>query len=144
MEFRNSFDRVKVGLGKFSPSLTKQSEAAGCDLHRILDRYTKTGYLPSSGEAVFGDFSSVGDYQACLDRVSAAQDAFDGLPATLRRRFGDDPAQLVAFLQDPANRAEAVTLGLIDAPQAQVDGGAVIGGEGDKPAAVAKPVEVKK
>lgn len=144
MEFRNSFDRVKVALGQFPPSLTKQSEAAGCDLHRILDRYTKTGYLPSNGEAVFGDFSGVGDYQDCLDRVSAAQDAFDCLPATLRRRFGDDPAQLVAFLQNPANRAEAVTLGLIDAPQAQVDGVAVKGGEGDKPAAVASPVEVKK
>lgn len=36
------------------------------------------------------------------------------LPAELRKRFRNDPGMLLAFLEDPQNRAEAESLGLVD------------------------------
>ena len=36
------------------------------------------------------------------------------LPSRVRRRFDNDPAELMEFLADEANREEAVMLGLIE------------------------------
>ena len=39
------------------------------------------------------------------------------LPADLRKRFSNDPGQLLSFLENEDNRAEAIKLGLVNAPQ---------------------------
>ena len=70
-------------------------------------------------------FESVGQFFVVLgdrffvwgfDMVLAADDAFMALPANVRERFNNDPAELVDFISDVANRSEAIDLGLIPLP----------------------------
>ena len=67
-----------------------------------------------------GDFSGIGDYHTALNRVIAAQDEFEALPAQIRARFNNDPAELIEFLEDDKNRPEAETLGLVEKGAAEV------------------------
>jgi Chlamydia-phage Chp2 scaffold (Chlamy_scaf). len=60
------------------------------------------------------------DYQTSLDTIMTAQAAFNDLPSKLRKRFDNDPSQLLSFLQNPQNRDEAIELGFIDPPPADV------------------------
>lgn len=96
------------------PGLTAIEFADECDIHRILDKYVRTGELPVASTPRFGDFTDGYDYQQNLNRMIQAQQDFDALPARIRDRFQNDPASLLAFLADEGNRKEAVDLGLIE------------------------------
>ena len=122
MRFRSAYD---LGEADYSlhfpddePSLTVQSEANACDINLIVER-ARRGIMPITNPAIpqFGDFSDVPDYQTAFERVQAAQAAFDSLPAAVRRRFDNDPALLLNFLNDERNKAEAVELGLLEPAQ---------------------------
>nr|WAE43889.1 MAG: internal scaffolding protein [Microviridae sp.] len=107
------------GLGGFEPSPTNQHFAEEMDINAIMERASR-GVMPdvSGRSPIFGDFSGVSDYADALRRVEAAQDDFMELPVSVRSRFENDPGLLLAFLDDPRNRAEAVSLGLIVEPPA--------------------------
>lgn len=64
----------------------------------------------------YGDFSNAPDYLDARMSLINAQKAFDGLSSEIRKRFGNDPLQLLAFLDDKKNKDEAIRLGLIDPP----------------------------
>lgn len=100
---------------KCGPTRTKQEFRNETDINKVMARYFKTGFFDhvSRTAPVFADVSKVGDYASVVRRVKAAEDAFMALPAEVRLRFNNDPAQLVSFLQDPRNREEAVGLGLV-------------------------------
>lgn len=100
-------------------SLTKQSFAAESDINNIMSNWSRTGILPVSDRVPpsFGDFTGSSDFQELQNRVIAVRTAFDGLPSHVRSRFENDPARLLAFLQDPANAEEAIKLGLVTAPE---------------------------
>ena len=55
-----------------------------------------------------------------MNRVLAAKTEFESLPAQIRARFQNDPAQLIEFLQDENNRPEAEELGLVEKAAAEV------------------------
>jgi phage internal scaffolding protein len=101
------------------PSRTIQSEKDSCDINLIVSRFKTTGVMTNiaKGMPQYGDYSEVIDYQSALNVVNAAEDAFMALPATVRKRFANDPGQMLSFLDDPANRDEAVKLGLVDLVQ---------------------------
>lgn len=99
---------------KNSPSLTDHSQAAECDVNRIVDRYMKTGILPGADiEGVYGDYSSVPDYLQAQQIIANAQQQFDGLSPDLRKRFENDPEKFLDFVHDPKNKEEMKTLGLL-------------------------------
>lgn len=100
------------------PSRTRQTEKDSSDINNIMRKYEKTGQLDQlrSKNPSYGDFSSIPDYQEGLNTVLRAQSQFNSLPARIRRRFDNDPKRLLAFVADPANREEMVTLGLIKGP----------------------------
>lgn len=95
-------------------SLTVQSEKDNCDINKLISKYKRTGQLPpvlkTNGQ--YGDFSRVGDFHSAMNSVVSAQNAFLSLPAKLRQRFANDPAQLLQFLSVKDNYDEAVKLGL--------------------------------
>lgn len=94
-------------------SLTDQQYLDECDINRILKTYGATGKLPVTIKSgVSGDFSELGDFQSCLDKINRAKDEFAALPAELRARFGNDPVSYVDFVLDPANTDECIKLGL--------------------------------
>lgn len=95
-------------------TMTQQADANELDINVIMKRYTQTGQLPriNSAQPQYGDFSEVGDYRACLDKVTKAREDFNALPSHVRKRFANDPAQFVEFASDPENAEELKKLGL--------------------------------
>lgn len=111
-------------------SLTKQSFRDESDINMMMDRFQKTGVLDEDRVPVgarYIDCTGILSYQESLQVVTEAEEAFNGLDAKVRRRFDNDPAQMIAFLQDPASEAEARDLGLLEpkAPAAEASKEAV-------------------
>lgn len=100
------------------PSLTIQSAADECDINRMIDRYNRTGSFhglisqPSAAPS-FGDFSDASSYHEAQNKILAADSAFASLPAAVRDRFRNNPAELFSFLEDRNNLDEARLLGLV-------------------------------
>ena len=92
-------------------SLTQEHFAESCDINRIMEDYTYTGIMPEKPGAVYGDFTNVNDYQQLLNRLMETQENFLSMPPDVRARFGNDPAQFIAFCEDPANLPEMQKLG---------------------------------
>lgn len=104
--------------GKLVPdvSRTQQSHQNDCDINIQLARFTASGgtALPNgtSKTPQFGDFIGAPDFQRALDVVINAENAFAELDVHLRRKFGNDPAEYLAWVNDPANIEEGIKLGL--------------------------------
>lgn len=115
MKFRTRYERFGLNpvVDCFDPSLTKQAMKDECDINKIVARFTKSGVLPDlKDNPMYGDFSDSVSYFDALQLVITAQDQFNGLSADVRARFGNDPAQFLAFAEDPSNQEEMVRLGL--------------------------------
>lgn len=98
------------------PGLTDPSFAADADINNIVDRYHKTGVFPEQGQQLFADVSDAPSYQQAMQTVIDAEKAFMALDAKTRKRFDNDAAQMLAFLDDANNRDEAISLGMIPPP----------------------------
>lgn len=96
------------------PSRTKGSFAKEADINNIMERYTRTGQLPTliKKEPSFGDFSKSIDYQESLNTVIKAQTQFDALPSATRKFFNHDPSRMLEFCADPQNINQMIKLGL--------------------------------
>jgi len=81
----------------------------------IMKRYEKTGVLPNMilKNPVYGDFSSVPNYQEALNIVRIAQEQFNGLDASVRNRFDNDPAKFLDFATNPENVEQMAKMGLL-------------------------------
>lgn len=113
---------IDIGSINEEPTLAQQQFKDECDINNIIKNYSQTGVLPVSKKVgAFLDVSNVADYQTSLQTVYEAQKAFDALPSNIRSRFENDPNQLLAFIEDDANRDEALKLGLLEKqiPQTQ-------------------------
>ena len=100
--------------------VTKQEFRSECDINNIMGKYIGQGIMPAPWSnppvARYGDFSEAADYHTAQNIILMARQRFESLPSRLRERFGNDPAQLLAFLDDQANRPEAEKLGLVAPP----------------------------
>jgi phage internal scaffolding protein len=109
------------GLACEEPSLAQQHFKDECDINNILRQFNITGQLPEQPLSPrYGDFTGIGDYHTALNKVIAAQDEFEALPAQIRARFDNDPANLIEFLENEKNRPEAEELGLVEKGAAEV------------------------
>lgn len=132
---------LKTGEFVKEASMTKQSFKEECDINNIIRQFSATGIVTHINEkAAQGDYVDLPDpldYQESLNIVIAAQASFDGLPSSVRNRFGNDPTQFLAFLADPANQDEAIRLGLATdnrpAPGPETPLKPPTGGEGGSP-----------
>lgn len=106
------YPRVSIVFTK--PSLTKQSFLKDSDINNVMAKYQATGQLPEliKENPKFGDFSEMLEYQESMNLVALANEQFAALPAKVRKRFGNDPAEFLAFAEDPKNGREMVSLGL--------------------------------
>lgn len=116
--FPFNYDQDEVseftGLSCGDRSLAVQSAFEETDINTIVRRFHVTGQLPQ-GVAVpsFIEFNEVFDYQTAMNVLLEANKAFMQMPAEVRARFGNDPAEFVAFVDNDANREEAERLGVI-------------------------------
>lgn len=98
------------------PSMTKQSFIAECDINNIVREFSPAAMaemtLINLQSGRFQDLPDAGDYQQYLETLRATDASFALLPAKIRARFDNDPAQFLEFFNDPANQEEAIKLGL--------------------------------
>ena len=119
-KFHTAYDPPpQVDYSNDEPSLTQQSFADECDINNIVARYVTTGVLGDplsvpTNSPQYGDFTSVADFHVAQTIIAEATQMFDLLPASIRKRFENDPAQLLAFMEDDSNREEAIKLGLVN------------------------------
>lgn len=112
-ERSNGRRRVQTVIA--GPSKTEQHHKNEVNINQIVARYRKTGIMPRVPQgARYGDFTQVNDYHQAVQAVRDVETAFMSLPSSLRKRFENDPGQLVQFLDNPENRAEAEELGLLE------------------------------
>lgn len=104
---------------KCPPGRTKQSFREEADINNIIARYTKTGVLDNLNKnpGRYADVSDLVTYPEALNVVIKSQNLFNDLPANIRERFQNEPAKLIAFLDDEKNLAESVSLGLRKKPK---------------------------
>ena len=100
-----------------TPTMTDQAGANETDINVIVKRHADTGLWshvnPNAPQA--GDFTQFGDathFHAARNHIAAATEAFQALPAHVRQRFSNDPAQLLDFVAKEENQEEAIRLGL--------------------------------
>lgn len=119
MKFRLGEHKGSLDFSKI-PSMTDQSYKNSCDINVILAMYRKAGQpLPGSTDPeLYGDFSKLPSFQNAQNLIIRAQEQFDGLDARVRRRFDNDPAQFLKFVNDPKNDSEMYDLGLKVKPPA--------------------------
>jgi phage internal scaffolding protein len=106
------------GLHCEDATLAQQHFKDECDINNILRQFNITGLLPEQPISPrYGDFTGISDYHTALNQVIAAENEFMSLPANLRARFNNDPAQLIEFLDNSENKEEAIKLGLVNPPK---------------------------
>lgn len=118
-KYKSSITRIgKKSPIDCGPGLTKQEFAKAADVNNLMAKYEKTGVIAQRTDGAFGDFDGVSSFKEAMDKVVAAQQFFDDLPADMRSKFENDPSKFVDFFDNPDNKQEAQDLGLI--PQDEV------------------------
>lgn len=86
-------------------SLTNQADAQEADINIIVKKYGITGQMPqvTGLQPLYGEFTDANDYRTMLDKVNAAKDAFQEIPAHIRKEFDNDPAKFIQFAADEKN-----------------------------------------
>jgi len=103
----------KTGLSCLDDSLTQQQFKEEADINTIVNRFLKTGVLPTPNTfPQYVDFEGVFDYQSAMNLVRAADESFMRMDAKVRSRFNNSPQEFLEFFADPANSEEAIRLGL--------------------------------
>ncbi len=92
---------------------TKQAMQAECDINNIMAKFQKTGVIDfvNKHSPQFGDATGI-EFQDAMEKVAKSREMFAELPSKVRKRFDNDPAQFLDFVNDPENEAEARVLGL--------------------------------
>ncbi len=104
-------ERVQLDPGE---GRTKQSFAEESNINLIMAKYEKTGMLDHFNEhqGEYADFIGASDYHTSMNLIREAGEAFMTIPAGVRAKFANDPAQFLAFVQDAENLDQMVEMGL--------------------------------
>lgn len=103
----------KTGLSCLDASLTQQQFAEEADINTIVNRFLKSGVLPTPvSMPQYIDYEGVFDFQSAMNTVRAADENFMRLDAKVRARFNNSPQEFLEFFANPENASEAIRLGL--------------------------------
>jgi len=113
---------IHTGEAIIPPSMTKQEFIRECDVNNVIKAYKTHGMLThvnaKAAQGAYQDLPDSVDFQESLHIIMVAENAFMTLPAKVRDRFGQDPAEFLAFLNDPENADEARRLGILKPQEA--------------------------
>lgn len=87
-------------------SRTRQEFKDECNINVIMKRYEKTGVIShvSNRQPRYVDFGDgVPDFHTAMNMMVDAEAAFMSLPASVRKRFENDPASFVEYASDVKN-----------------------------------------
>ncbi len=111
---RRKQNRGRTSIEFENEGRVRQSETDDSDINKIMGKFRATGQLTHTNLArpVYGDFSTTLDYQTARNSLLEATKIFDSLPARVRQRGNNDPAELIDFVANPDNDDELRELGL--------------------------------
>lgn len=98
---------------------TQQHFGPECDINVMVARYKKTGKIggenpktpPQYVDTIVYNQKS---FEEAFEEVKKIEETFKVLPAAVRAQFNNNPARLLAFLENPANRRAGEQLGLLE------------------------------
>lgn len=102
---------------------TQQHFANEVNINQIMAKYERTGFLTdptkrATREAIFGTIVNQNmSYHDMVNHQNEVYEEFMQLPSQIRKRFGNDPHNLIEFLSHSKNKDEAQKLGLIPLPE---------------------------
>lgn len=112
----------RLSLKTTDESKVEQSHKDTCDINSMVARARRGAFTPPKSRGSYGDFTSITSYQDARNRILACEATFFTLPAEVRKRFENNPQAVLDFLEDPANKDEAIKLGLIERPKEEKPG----------------------
>lgn len=123
IKYRHPSDQKEIDARSHSTALsfvghipmTSQAEKDNCDLNVLVRRFGVGPLMKPVDAKAFGFLSSELDLRTALQTVADAESAFMSLPASVRKRFDNDPLGLLAAIQDPTRRLELEELGVFKA-----------------------------
>jgi phage internal scaffolding protein len=126
--FQTAYSKVKKPKIDCGESLTEQGHKKECDMNYILKDYQRTGLIKHAKEnkGRYDDVSPI-DFQEAMLTVANARNMFEELPSNMRKRFANDPARFLDFVQNPANADEMRELGILKGNDGIDISGAVTG-----------------
>lgn len=96
-------------------SRTQQHFKDEVDINTIVRKFGVTGTVPATLDlASYGDFSQVESYHDAMNALISSQQAFESVPAHIRKHFDNDPAAFVEFTTNPENHSQLKEWGLIN------------------------------
>jgi len=97
-------------------SRTRQSEKDNVDINKIMERFNRTGQLPTirTVPPQYGD-ARVVDFATAQQIVKDAKSSFNSLPAKARQHFGHDPQNFLKAISDRSegNVKKLLELGIL-------------------------------
>lgn len=102
-------------------SCVEQSHKDACDINSMIEKARRGVFIPPESAGRYGDFTGVTDFQTAMNQVKAAEATFSFLPSWLRKKFDNDPAKAIDFVNDPENAEECYELGLLERPKGDAE-----------------------
>lgn len=116
MSFKN---HQKLRFKSSEKTKTLQSPAARNHIPEMVSSFLSTSQginnplvRNAAYQGTFVDCTKIPDFRGMLDFVTKVKQDWELVPAAIRARFRNDPANFIEFLSDPKNDEEAVRLGL--------------------------------
>lgn len=117
MSLNGTGERPVVDCSK-GKRMTVQSDKNQANINSIVRRIEKGGMLHNlnSGTPFYGDVSEYAGLQDAIIKVQNANEMFMDMSPEIRKRFNNNPVELVDFLRDEKNTQEAIDLGMVIKP----------------------------
>lgn len=114
-------ERIPVQVSfKGTKTRTKSEFADEANINNIVKRCMNGAAMPTGSRTpLFGDFSEVADFTSAQTLIAQANAEFEQLPSDIREKFGNNVSDLMDFLDDENNLAEAQELGLAPKPTSE-------------------------
>ena len=114
-------ERIPVQVSfKGTKTRTKSEFADEANINNIVKRCMNGAAMPTGSRTpLFGDFSEVADFTSAQTLIAQANAEFEQLPSDIREKFGNNVSDLMDFLDDENNLAEAQELGLAPKPESE-------------------------
>jgi len=99
---------------KDSQSLTEQSHKESCDIHTIMRKARTTGIIEhvAKHKGQYGVMPTGNEYHQNMNIIAMADTLFESVPSDIRKKFDNDPAKYLDYMQDNNNFDEIEEMGL--------------------------------
>lgn len=120
MKFSTPYSDVKKVTVTFEKlSLTDRSQQLDADINYIIEKYVRTGELPTS-PMQYLDCTTVKDFQDSMYIVSECNSAFEQLPSKVRDEF-KTVENYLSYICNPENVQDCVNRNLINPDSVPVE-----------------------